>query len=593
MIALLFSWVLISCIFYTAGRASIQLLGLCLSKEDNEYSPLDTILIGMCTTASIIAIFSLWIPANTMLLFALIFMCILYWLLNNKSISPTINKALDFIGAQPKLHLLVYAVSIVSIVMFSTLHPMMTDTLYYHYQNIMWNDQYAVVPGLANLQPRFAFNSSYFLLASTFGLKPLFGHYIFGVHTFCLAAIFVWVFYKIMNTQDLIKNLIAVLMITCLFVFYKLHITSVTTDFIPNLLICYLVIKVIYDGSSILKKPLLFFALSTFIFTLKVSCFAVLAIPLYILYISIRDKKIKDFSFFVFIGLFLVVPWITRTVILSGYVLFPFPYIDLFSFDWKIPIEYATEQKNFIQSFARYPNNTDIDAVLAMSISEWFPIWWKSDMYYFNPIANRFFFFATLITIPLGAIIILKKKMWQEYKELVIIWSATVLGIVVWFFNAPDFRFIYSLILAQFFIIIFLLVQSISPIQNKSSTHKTKESKIIVALTIITIIFVASFSARWVYYQKGEDTKLSDLIRVPTSMEYIRTSKGMPPTDSLYYVMENGIKINRMSASDRDVLCLDYDLPCSADYVGGIEMRGQTLQDGFRCRPDAPHRLTY
>ena len=95
------------------------------------------------------------------------------------------------------------------------------------------------------------------------------------------------------------------------------------------------------------------------------------------------------------------------------------------------------------------------------------------------------------------------------------------------------------------------------------------------------------------YYKKGDGVSFFDLMRVPTSIEYVRDAKGLPPTDSSYSVVINGLKINRMSPSDRDVLCLDYDLPCSADYVGGIQMRGKTLQDGFSCKPNAPHRLTY
>lgn len=591
MIALLFSWVIIACVFYTAGRATIQIFNLSSFKRTSEYSVLDTIFIGMCTTASIIAIFSLWIPANTMLLFALIFICIFYWLLNNKSISPSINKALDFIALQPKSHLIIYGVCIVSVAMFSTLHPMMTDTLYYHYQNIMWNEQYAVVPGLANLQPRFAFNSSYFLLASTFGLKPLFGHYVFGIHTFCLAAILTWMFYKILNTSDIIKNIIVLLILIGLFVIYKLHITSVTTDFIPNLLIGYLVAKLIYTQNSVTKNPLLFFILPIFIFTLKVSCFAILVIPFYLLYVFIKEKKIAPLIFFSILASFVIIPWATRTYILSGYLLFPFPYLDLFNPDWKIPIEYATEQKNFIQSFAKYPNNIDIESVNAMSISEWFSIWWKSDMYYFNPLANRFFFLATAVTIPVGIFAVLKQKIWETHKELTIVWAAFIVGIIVWFFNAPDFRFIYSLILGQFYIVLFFIVQSYR--SRKIGFSNIKEKKISFALAIISIIFVASFSGRWVYYKKGEDIKLSDLIKVPTSIEYVRESKGYPTIDSCYFVIENGIKIFRVSSSDRDVLCFDYNLPCSADYVGGIEMRGETLQEGFRCKSDAPHRLTY
>lgn len=590
MIALLFSWIIIASIFFTLGRAYIQFFSF-FSKIDYKSSPLDVILIGMCITASIIAISSFWIPSNTILLLVLAFICALYWLFSSKQITPLIKKILDFIRSQSKLHLLMYAIIIIAIAMFSTLHPMMTDTLYYHYQNIMWNEQYHIVPGLANLQPRFAFNSSYFLLASTFGLKPLFGHYIFGVHTFFLAAFFIWVLYKILHTKNIIKGGLCILMLCSLFVIYKLHITSVTTDFIPNLLVCYLIMKMIYDKQAMQNNPLLFFALPVFIITLKISCFAIALLPLYVLYIQIKEKRFSYLGTLIFVGLLIVVPWSIRTVILSGYLLFPFPYIDLFSFDWKIPIEYAWEQKDFIQSFARYPNNVDIESVLAMPMSQWFSVWWNSDMYYFNPIANRFFFVATIITFPIGAFIVLYKRMWRLDIERVLLWLATVIGIVVWFINAPDFRFIYSLILGQFFIVLFFLAKQFK--LTEKVCFRIKEQKIRLAIAIITIIFVSIFSARWVHYKKGDGVTLSDLIRVPTSMAYIRDSKGLPPVDSLYFVIENGVKINRMSASDRDVLCLDYELPCSADYVGGIEMRGKTLQDGFRCNPNAPHRLTY
>lgn len=587
MIALFFVWVIVFLVFFSFGNAFIQLCQY-LTKDRTEYSTINTLLIGMCVTASVIAIFSLLIPANTMLLFILVFMCLIYWYTNNKAIFPLANKALDFIGEQPKFHLALYGIVFIIIAMFCTLHPMMTDTLYYHYQNLMWNEQYAIVPGLGNLQPRLAFNSSFFLLGSTFGLKPLFGQHIFGIHTFFLALFFSWIIYKTIHTKEIIRSIVGLLMLVCLFVFYKLHITSVTTDFIPNLLICYLVLTIIFDRDAIDKNPMLYFILPIFIITLKVSCFSIVLLPLYVMWKQIKGKEYRELIIACLGGLLIVVPWCTRTVILSGYLLFPFPYIDLFDFDWKVPIEYAIEQKEFIQAFARYPNNIDIDAVLAMPISEWLPIWWESDMFYFNPIANKLFLFLSLLTLPLGGYYFIKNKNKEEYKAIRLLWAASVLGMIVWFFNAPDFRFIFALILAQSFLTILQALE-----RTSISTLIEKNAHIQIVLAIITIIFVGLYTGRWVYFQRDKSVPFTTLLKVPSSIEYSRKSKGIPSKDDFIATEVNGITIYRKSLSDRDVLCFDCDLPCSADYVGGIEMRGKDMQEGFRCNPKAEHRLTY
>lgn len=588
MIALVFAWCVISFVFYTFGKGAIQLISYLNRKDIFSYNLIDITLIGMCITASVIAFFSLFIPADTLLLFILLLICIAYWMFNNEKINPLVETVINFICKQPKSHLAIYALTTACIAMFCTLHPMMTDTLYYHYQNIMWNEKFAIVPGLANLQPRFGFNSSFFLLGSTFGLHPLFGQYIFGTHTLFLALIFAWVIYKTINNQNIIHSAIGILLFISLFVFYKIHITSVTTDFIPNLIISYLILKVIYDKDAIRKNRLLYFVIPVFIITLKLSCFSVFVITLYVIWLQLKNKKYCEFTMCSILSLFIVVPWLIRTVILSGYLIFPFPSIDLFSFDWKIPLEYAVEQKEFIQSFARYPNNIDIQTVLSMPISEWFHHWWNSDMFYYNPVLNRFVFFTSIITIPLGLYFAVTNRK-SDFVPYRIIWFACTLGIIIWFFNAPDFRFIFSLLLGQMALVVLMgtdNIKRLSLIPNKVDFR--------MVLTAITLIFVCIYCFRWVYHQKGENISIVSLLKVPTSIEYTRATKGRMTTKDVFITVNvNGIEVKRKSLSDRDVLCFDCDLPCSADYVGGLELRGETLQDGFKCNPNAEHRLTY
>lgn len=592
MIALFFAWILFAFVVYSYGVAGIRFFEL-IWKDEKSWNFLDTVLIGMCIVTSVIALFHLIIPADTNLLFILILTALIYWFFTYKQLMRNAQKAFDIVWSIPKAYILLFGCFIVIFALFCSLYPRMTDTLYYHYQNLMWNDQYAIVPGLGNLQPRFAFNSNVFLLGSTFGLYAIFKQFIFSVHTFLLTAITIWVTYKSLIGKASFRKAFTLFIFVTFFVIYKIHITSITSDFLANLLAMYLFLNLFYDPEAIRRKSLLYLLLPIFIVTIKLSCAPVLLFSLYAFYLRCKDvRQIEKGSIALplltlFIaGAFILLPWCLGTYIMSGYLFFPIPYLDFFNPDWKIPMHYLMEQKEFIQAFAKYPNNLDIKSILAMPITEWFPVWWRSDMFYYNPIANRFFFFATLLAIPIGGWMCYKTR--KQYPTLILSWFISLITIVIWFSNAPDFRFVYAFILNLAGVTIFL---ALNLYRYKITTYKKlKKNNIYAKIIALTIIFVLIFSARWIHFQRGKDVNLIDIINQPTPISY----KKEKDRAGKYMVMEvNGMKINRRSPSDEALLCYDYELPASADFVGGIQMRGETLQNGFRCLPDAPKRLTY
>ncbi|WP_394336408.1 LIC_10190 family membrane protein [Flavobacterium pallidum] len=77
--------------------------------------------------------------------------------------------------------------------------------------------------------------------------------------------------------------------------------------------------------------------LSVYLITAKMA-----SIPVLLLSVFVCIKFIKDFKRTVWLLPFLiliVIPWLVRNIILTGLLIYPFPLLDLFGFDWKMPLE--------------------------------------------------------------------------------------------------------------------------------------------------------------------------------------------------------------------------------------------------------------
>lgn len=588
MFALLVSWLIVIIVFCSFGNAVVFIYNRIAGRQES-YSFLDTFLLGMCFSTILIMILSFWLPSGSNVLILLLFLSGGYWLLRRKRLNVILRKSVSRVCQTPKLYFILICIAVLSVLLHSVLAPMWVDTSYYHIQNIMWNDQYHIVPGLANLQPRFGFNSNYYLLCSVFGLKPLFGQYIFGVHTLCIALIFCWLIYKSLKSKMLVPSVIA-LFIFCLFLFvYKLHITSPSSDLLPNLLILYLSLKIVFDKDALKNSPLLFFLLPVFCLTLKLSSFVVCLFAAYVFWMCLKEKSYKQFSFLVVYALLIVGIWCARTVIITGYLVFPYPAIDIFSFDWKVPVQYVIDQKDYIQSFARV-DNIPMQEALAMNITEWLPMWWKVGMFYYFPIANRVLFILGLLSVPLMLFLffILKTKR-ERYYSVFGAWVVALGGFIFWLFSAPDFRFAYGFILPFAF---FPAIIISSMLEDRLSLQQNTIRKLCIAAGVLAVLFAGSQSVRWVYFQRDTKQQLCALLYKPEPISRTKELRESRYGKKIEFIPT---RINNVMlyVSTLETHCFDCELPCSSDFTGGLEMRGEDLQDGFRTKIDAPYRKTY
>ena len=116
--------------------------------------------------------------------------------------------------------------------------------------------------------------------------------------------------------------------------------------------------------------------------TFKLSSLLIVFLLLFLVRSALRQRRlILYLATAVLIG----APFVARNVILSGYLLYPVPSVDIISVDWKIPLEEVQFEKDLVEGWAKQPYGTtyiddfeDIPKIMEMPFGEWFEIWWPA-----------------------------------------------------------------------------------------------------------------------------------------------------------------------------------------------------------------------
>lgn len=231
--------------------------------------------------------------------------------------------------------------SFLAMLLWTTQDPGQYDTGLYHAQAIRWIEEYGVVPGLGNLHMRFAYNSAFMCLQALFSLEWLVGQSLHTMNGFlCLCAL-LYAFGTVRipgkerwQTSDLLKCVTVVYVVKS-----RYSIASPGTDLWAMILILYICIKwcELTESKEKVTTPWCYVCLVGFYaLTVKLSAAAIVVLVLYPLYLLIREKKFRSIVGNGILAVLIVIPYLIRNVIISGYLIYPYAGIDLFSVDWKM-----------------------------------------------------------------------------------------------------------------------------------------------------------------------------------------------------------------------------------------------------------------
>ena len=319
-----------------------------------------------------------------------------------------------------------------------------TDTGIYHAQAIRWYEEYGLVKGLGNLQQHFAYNSAYLAYAAAFSMKWLVGQSLHGTNGFLQAFLCIWALYGLKNFARHKSHLadgcrVGILLYA---IVVSERIMSPATDFGTMYLVFFIVtlwtsIACEKEGKVGEKTDLyaLLCVAVVCVTTFKLSAGMLVILALYPAVCLIRSKEWKKIGIYLLCGCVVLASWLVRNVLISGWLIYPFAAIDLFSVDWKIPASYLRNDSDQIKVWGRCLYDV---TKINDPVSAWFPVWWgEKDRY------EMMLLIANMVAGISAVLSVVWKRIRKEKLcwDRVVVYAAVLGGIAGWFFLAPFIRY--------------------------------------------------------------------------------------------------------------------------------------------------------
>jgi hypothetical protein len=250
----------------------------------------------------------------------------------------------------------------------------------------------------------------------------------------------------------------------------------------------------------------------------------------------------------VIIGALIIFPFLVRNYFLSGYVIYPFPGLDIFNVDWKIPISDVTAMKLEIESFAKI-KGVAYDVVDKMRMYEWLKPWFNSKD--FNSKIILIINGLSLISFVFMAI---KRDFFNVKFQLLI-----YLNLLFWLSTAPDLRFVYGFLIVGFSVTVayFIKLIELSPYEYLIRFRNVALAFLLLIIVSKRVNFVSdivSNPACWI---------------IPVPFEKIETVK------------QNSNFEYRVPVNEGE-WCYNTEIPCVTYSLNDVVMRGDNLQSGFK-----------
>jgi hypothetical protein len=258
------------------------------------------------------------------------------------------------------------------------------DSDLYHAQAIRWIEEYGIVRGLGNLHVRLAYNSSAFPLSALYSFRFLGGqsyHVMSGFFALLLAWQCVDIKNFIRRGHPVISDFARLAAIYYLFTIYD-EMMAPASDYFLSCLVFYIIIhwldmNVRHERSYL--PYILLALLGVFAITIKLSAAPMLLltiVPIYKLFHNRTKEKMRAFWVSVALAFVIVLPFLIRNIILSGWLLYPVTFLDFFGFYWEIPKGLAAYDALEIRTFGRGYN--DVATYGSVPMREWVPNWFAS-----------------------------------------------------------------------------------------------------------------------------------------------------------------------------------------------------------------------
>jgi len=450
----------------------------------------------------------------------------------------------------------------------SIVSPMPYDLGFYHWQSVRWATAYPIIPGLGNLFRAYGLNSSHFLYAGLFEAGPLAGHSPTVVNGLFVLAFAMqglrsgWRLVRGGRVQG--RDVFALLLIpgaVDVAMRRELILSPDLLVWVLGAVIAIRLFEVLDDavrGRQIAAHNVFFIAaIAAAGVTVKLSFAVVGAIALAIaaaVWIWQNRDRLAELRRglwqIALAGLALLVPWMVRGVILTGYPAFPVPALSV-PVDWRVPREEAVLYVETLRTWERQPGYP-VEEVLAGW--GWLQPWLESRLYNEPRISHV----APLAIGLLGVLAALAGRVMVDRaaRPAALIWLVLLpplLNLPYWFLSAPAPRHLGATLW-------WLMAGSVTLALCPLLRRRTR----------LAVIFVAVLCAA-----------LTGFAAQPFSLSELHAGMSLPavPEPELRsYTTSSGLELWVPASGDQ---CWDAPLPCTPRPLEGIRLRGSDLAGGF------------
>ncbi|WP_400192032.1 LIC_10190 family membrane protein [Hymenobacter sp. B81] len=345
------------------------------------------------------------------------------------------------------------AVLATELLLLATLPSINGDTAVYHAQSLRWLEQFGAVPGLANIDTRLGYNSAWFVPQTLASWAQWVGS---PLHTLNAAVLLIYAGYALaalpaLRRQPTAAGLLRVLLLPLLAFWCADDLASLSPD--PAVAMLAFVVLSQAAAAPLPGRPqpwtlthAVLALLAVFAVTIKLSAGPLLLLPLLWL-LRRRPAALPGFlARMSAAALLLVLPWMLRTVVLTGYLLFPFPALDVLPLDWKFPRNYLFVHADYIRKFARNWTLQEGQPYL-LPLRQWLPIWWQQQLFF-----DRLLTMLAPVVGLLSGLLLLRSATLRRQLAgpVAVVALVAAAGVGYWFAVAPAYRFGLGFILSLF-----------------------------------------------------------------------------------------------------------------------------------------------
>lgn len=446
MAVVIVSWAYILCICTLIG---FGVLHLCFPDKGTRKRPVESIppvffpVAGMVVVTVYAEIFSIFGKVGAVCHLIMLVAAIVILLIKRRELAAFLKSCRKDVTPW---ELFFYACFLLLIAYCASRGEFHTDTNIYHAQMIRLYEEYGLLRGMGNLQLHFGYNSAYLAFASLFGMKWLTGQSLHTTTGFLEAFFCIYAFHGLRDFRRHTQHKADLMKVGILFYTFTIldRCMSPATDYSAMLFSLFLIAAWCdnMERGKELSRYCLLSVLAVFIITLKFSAGLLVVVAFYPAYYLIKERRWKAIALYIAGGLVVLLPFLIRNYLISGWLLYPFSGIDLFSVEWKVPEAYLIKDAEQIKVWARCLYDVE---KTDWPVSRWLPVWWEHQRR-----DEKMLIGAVILSVPLLVFVLMKKKLREKKVDMAFLTLLTAISanLIMWFLVAPFIRYGLAFLLA-------------------------------------------------------------------------------------------------------------------------------------------------